>query len=302
VGAGLWHGLRDRSDPTRPPFAYTDVVHSKTTRYFRSRNAALRGIEEAREWGGDVTVVGPSPIGPWRAQWWRRFSEGYRIDIEERRQWQGRCGGGEHCYMPPPCQGCDPQRLQHILDCHNVTAAEWSVLAFMDYGGNTHVSHLPRRVAETADKHFGLATSEDECRTGLDACLRYGWLRLAQHAGDEIDLLLQAEPAMMPMLTNVRGWDDEVDFTPCGATLYRTIAAEWRGPDWEDDLRVWKETYREEHRYCEAPEGLRGIERESAARGEIVRASKLVPLGPWCVYWWERFPAGYRLELQIGKP
>ena len=33
------------------------------------------------------------------------------------------------------------------------------------------------------------------------------------------------------------------------------IAVEWLGPDWEDNLLVWKETYRDEHRYCEAQEG-----------------------------------------------
>jgi hypothetical protein len=151
------------------------------------------------------------------------------------------------------------------------------------------------------DEHFGLVASEDECRAGLDACLRSGWLRLVQLTGnDEVALLLQADPVMMPVATELRGLE-EVDFTPCGATLYRMIAAEWLGSDWEDDLQVWKETYREEHRYCEAQEGLQGIEQKYAARGEFVRASKLVPLGPWCVYWWKRFPAGYRLELQIGE-
>jgi hypothetical protein len=80
------------------------------------------------------------------------------------------------------------------------------------------------------------------------------------------------------------------------------IAAEWLGLDWEDDLSVWNDYYREEHRYCETEEGLQGIVQEHAARGEVVRTSKLVPLGPWCVYWWERFPAGYRLELEIGEP
>ena len=25
------------------------------------------------------------------------------------------------------------------------------------------------------------------------------------------------------------------------------------------------------------------------------------PIGPWCVYWWDRFPAGYRLEFEVGE-
>jgi hypothetical protein len=54
--------------------------------------------------------------------------------------------------------------------------------------------------------------------------------------------------------------------------------------------------------HCEAEEGLRGIVQECAARGEVVRASKVVPNGPCCVYWWKRFPSGYRPELEIGEP
>lgn len=93
----------------------------------------------------------------------------------------------------------------------------------------------------------------------------------------------------------------EIDFTPVGATLYRMIGAEWLGPDWEDDLSVWNEYYREEHRYCEAEEGLQDVIQKQMGRDEVILSSKLVPLGPWCVHWWERFPSGYRLELKIGS-
>jgi hypothetical protein len=302
VGAELWHGLRGPRTPTRPPFAFTDVVHSKTTRYFTTRAAALGGIPQAKECGGDMTAVGPFPIGPWRAQWWRRFPEGYRIDIEERQQWQGCVGQGEGCFMPEPREGADPQRLQHVLDRHNVTLPEWLLLAAMDRGLPRSVCDLPPCVAESASRQYGVTASEDECRTGLESCLRYGWLRIVdEHAFEQIAALLRDEPALMPVATEVGG-RGEIDFAPCGAALYRMIGAEWLGSDWEEDLTVWKESYREEHRYCEAQEGLRGILQKYADAGEVVRASKVVPIGPWCVYWWERFPSGYRLELEIGQP
>jgi hypothetical protein len=302
AGAGVWHSLRGWRDPTQPPFAFTDVVHSKTSRYFTTRAVAVRGVEEARECGGDISIVGPSPIGPWRAQWWRRFPEGWRIDIEERRQWQGCCSEGEGSIMSHPShQEAELQRLQRVLDCHNVTPTEWLLLASMDDGSYKSASHLPRRAAESAGKHFGVTASEAECRTGLEACLRYGWLRVVdQSAVDEVEALLRNEPGMMPARSEIGGWG-EIDFTPCGAALYRMIAAQWLGPGWEDGLSVWKESYREEHRYCEAEGGLRNIAQEYATGGEVVRASKLVPMGPWCVYWWKRFPAGYRLELKIGE-
>jgi hypothetical protein len=304
AGAELWQRLRRRCFPkTGPPFAFTNVVHSKTTRYFRTRAAALAAIaEEDRDHA--VSVTGPTPIGPWRVQWWRRFPEGYRVDIEERRQWRGGVGeGGPGCVMVRPRRKADPQQLRHVLDCHNVTLAEWLIFAAVERDLYRSASDLPKWVAGTVEEQNGVTASEEDCRTGLEACLRYGWLRVVdQHAVDEVRALLREDPALLAVPSEVESSQGETDFTPCGATLYRMIAAEWLGPDWEDALSVWIDYYREVHHYCEAEEGLRGIVHEHTARGEVVRASKLVALGPWCVYWWERFPDGYRLELKIGQP
>jgi hypothetical protein len=338
AGAALWQRIGDRSRPVvRPPlairelpFAYTDVVHIKTARYFRTRAAAVAAIEKAWEEDSVVTVTGPSPIGPWRAQWWRQFSEGYRIDIEERMQWQGRpFGGGEDCYLDRSPQRADPRRLRTVLDRHNVTFAEWLLLASMEVGWcKSSASRLSQWAAESGAKQFGVAVSEEECRSGLDACLRYGWLRVVnQDTLEEVSALLRNDPALLAVPKTAdcrrsnglcyvlgqhgklvpvpkpaeRRWG-EIDFSPCGAAQYRMIAADWLGPDWEDDLRVGKAYYCEEHRYCEAEEGLRGIVQDHEARGEVVRASRVVPIGPWCVHWWKRFPAGYRMELEIGAP
>jgi hypothetical protein len=95
-----------------------------------------------------------------------------------------------------------------------------------------------------------------------------------------------------------------IGFTPAGAALYRMIAAEWLGPTWEDEthVSVSEETYREEHRYCESEEGLQALLQKYAGGELDVRASQVVPIGPWCVHWWKRFPRGYRLELQLGDP
>lgn len=185
AGAELWHTRCGRQQRTRPPFAFGDVVHSNTTWYFRTRAAALREIDEAREANRDVTIIGPSATGPWRTQWWRWFPEGYRIDIEERMQWQGRAGGGGACFVM--CRArhkSNPQRLQHVLNCHNVTLAEWLLFAAMEgEKRNRTVSSLPRSAAGSVAKQFGVTTSEDDCRTGLQACLRNGWLRAVDQRG-----------------------------------------------------------------------------------------------------------------------
>jgi hypothetical protein len=83
--------------------------------------------------------------------------------------------------------------------------------------------------------------------------------------------------------------------------LYRTTSAEWLGPDWEDDLVVSRGYYWEEHHYCETDEVFDRIVQEHLAQGDVVRSCRVVPIGPWCVHWWDRFPAGCRLELELGK-
>jgi hypothetical protein len=248
-----------------------------------------------------VSITGPTPIGPWRTHWWRRFSEGYRLDVEEKMQWTQPWRGGWDCSMPRSADTTDLRRLQRVLDCHNVTLPEWLLLAAMDDTCTAMRDILPQKVAESAEWKFGVTVSEDECRDGLEACLRYGWLRLAQNARDEVDAVLRAEPAVMPVARDVQGWDeDEVDFTPNGAALYRMISAEWLGPDWEDALSVWNVYYRELHLYSVTEKYLPGY--SGAEQGEVVLESKLVPIGPWCSLWWQRFPSGYRLELKIGTP
>jgi hypothetical protein len=333
AGAGLWLQSLDRCALRAPgvPFAYTDVVHEKTARYYRTPAAAVAGVEEARGEEDVVSVRGPTPVGPWRAQWWRRFPAGYRVDVEARRLWKGHSSGGsEDCFFRRPPEGADARRLLNILDRHNVAAAEWAVLSALEYGPHgLEGGHLAGWAATSAEKELGAPLPEAEYRAGLDACLRYGWARvLDRNAVEEIHTLLRTDPAilavprtavlipdtcwhvidpdrpgeLMPLPPTADRRFGEVDFSPAGAALYRTISAEWLGPDWEDDLAVSNRYYWEEHHYCEAERGFRGIVDEYVAKGVVVRAARVVPLGPWCVWWWERFPAGYRLELEIDQP
>jgi hypothetical protein len=312
AGAAIWLSECEPRDPGRSPFAYTLVVREKSSHYFRTKAAALATINQIQGWDGFGSVSGPMKIGPWRAQWWRRFLDGYRIDID----WHGEGPGGHYHLARFTQDQAEWHRLQHILDCHNVTLAQWLLLATMDTGLVTYTSHFPRTVADSAGRRFGTTISEEECRTGLQDCLRLGWLMSADldpadatrrtvaretvERFDEIRALLRAEPAIMPIAPT---WElRAIHFTPSGAARYRRLAAEWLGPAWEDESHVSKESYREEHRYCETEEGLRDALQENACRQEQVLASKVVPIGPWCFHWWNRFPRGYRLELQLGDP
>lgn len=81
----------------------------------------------------------------------------------------------------------------------------------------------------------------------------------------------------------------EIDFSPAGATLYRMVSAEWVGHDWEHDLIATRTS----------EEGFEEIVQEHIAKGNIVRTRRVATIGPWCVKGSERFPRGYRLELEL---
>ncbi|MFO0810651.1 MAG: hypothetical protein U0746_18645 [Gemmataceae bacterium] len=326
AGVAVWRRLHDGPANRRLACAYTDVVGEKTARYYRTRAAAVAAVEEARGESEVVAVTGPTPTGLWRAQWWRRQPEGYRIDVEERWRWQGRgSGGGESCHLVIPAGAADPRRLRHAIDRHNVTAAEWLLLAAMECDWSCDTAAGLTRYAATLGRRFGLSATDDEYRGALENCLRYGWLRVVDRdTVEEVRTLLRRDPAFLaiPLTAEKRPktccyqyragkmipapWPSDYrcgvfDFSPNGAALYRTVAADWLGPAWEDGLAVENTYCWEEHHYCVAEEGFEGIVEKHLAEGTAVRANRVVPIGPWCVHWWERFPAGYRLELELGQ-
>jgi hypothetical protein len=298
TGAELWRRLGElRGGQSWPPFAYTDCVREKAACYFRSRQAAVTAIEKIRSQEDVVSVSEPTPIGPWRVQWWRQFPEGSRVDVEERRQWQGRCGtGGETVYLASKRSEGDLPRLRDILDRHNVTLAEWTFLATLEQGPD-RPSWLLRRFGESK---VGVSFTDEERGAALDACLRNGWLRVVDEAVlEEINLLLRNEPALLAVPEAAAVKSGDFDFSPTGAALYRMISAEWLGADWEDCLCVSNVYYWEEHHYSEDEAGF--DDRNGCMNPDTVRARRVVPIGPWCVYWWERFPSGFRMELECGE-
>jgi hypothetical protein len=299
AGAAVWHRLLSVLWPGRErlPFAFTDVVRCRTAHYFPSRAAALAGIEEIRQQREKVEVTGPTPIGPWRVRWWLRFPEGYRVDVQWRSHWEGCCGDGEGWFLPrSPLWRTEPDRRQQVLDRHGVGLSEWLVLTEVASGHFNSLARLPGQVAYFAMRDFGIAATEEDCRAALDSCLMKGWLRvIGQDAVAEIEALLRADQAVAPLPEEMVPGLEEVDFTLSGATLRRAVTEEFLGPGWADDLDVRRELDREEHRYSETNQDTLSVLQEA----EQVVASRVVPIGPWCVWWWEQFSSGYRLEMEI---
>jgi hypothetical protein len=303
AGAQLWNSLVD-CDPLRSRLVAQDVVHQRSVAFFPTRAAALAYMKEFRSDAATVSMSDPVPTGPWRVQWWRRFSDGFRIDIEEVGPGQG--GRGDTWYwLSDPTWTVNTRLLQDILARHNVSLAEWLLLAATD---NPHLRGWepqirPVKVSRWGEEIFGIPVPEQECQEGLDACLGNGWLRIVDRkAADEIQTLLQNDSALMPTFGERGDALGDVDFTPVGAVLYRMIATEYLGPDWEAGLFVSKELYRKQHRYSEVDEGLEQTVQAYQRDGAVVLSSSLVPIGPWCNHWWRQSPGGFRMELELGEP
>jgi hypothetical protein len=167
---------------------------------------------------------------------------------------------------------------------------------------------------------------EEQYLDALTVCLEKGWLMvLDQPKIDDVRRMIRDDTAFLalPRCARMRpvecqyDWDPadpsklvpeprpdsrlwgQFDFTLDGANLYRHISAEWLGPDWEDDLRASVTYSWVEHHYSESEAGFEKTVQEHVAMGNIIRGSRVAPLGPWCVHWWERFPNGFRLELEL---
>lgn len=331
AGAELWDQYC-RLVPRRhtpPPFAYHGIVHERNAHYYATHEAAVSAMETARRDDYVVAISEPLPLGPWRAQWWRRFSGGYRVDIERQHQWPFGVGSGESCSLQLGPRANDQENLRRVLAQHQVTFAQWLILATLEDG--------PRRPFDAAypgRRSFyserGVSTlSERECQTTLETCLQRGWVQVldldiiaAVQAMVGSDTALLALPKMANYLPGTcRMFGDparpgeiqyaplssdayagDIDFTPAGAALYRMLSAAWLGSDWENCLHVSRGYYREEHAYCESEAGFVGLVEERIALGSTVRAKRLEEIGPWCVRWWEHFTRGYRMELELVEP
>jgi hypothetical protein len=190
-------------------------------------------------------------------------------------------------------------RVCDILNQHNVALEQWFVLESLEHANSRR--GIVRKAAESA-KRFGRQLTSTECCSHLATCLRNGWLReVDDEMIAEVRHLAHADSAVMPVPFDPVRQMGGIDFSADGAQLYRTLSTEILGQGWEDCLCLENTYFREEHRYCATRAGVEATLREYEEAQESPTSQSLHAIGPWCVYWWERFNSGYRLQLQFGE-
>lgn len=88
-------------------------------------------------------------------------------------------------------------------------------------------------------------------------------------------------------------------FHGCGGGEYAGTH-EGNNPNFDGEY-CWADTFRIERHFAEDNESphLRPMVAPSPGRRVV---SRTVPLGRWCIRWWEHFESGVRVEYQIGDP
>jgi hypothetical protein len=190
----------------------------------------------------------------------------------------------------------DSQAFVHKLIASGLSLGHWYILVACGYGPYPYEFHVREALSEADSSSFG-RLSEAEVRETLRICISQGLVRIIS----EKDLLdIRARLAAEGRLGPVYGMPTvgAVDFTIRGAECYQALCK-----DFADDGYEPSETYHvrddsKEAIYCPTFRDAQTTTDYYNNLPDVQSVSQPVPLGPWCVYWWECFPSGYRVDVE----
>jgi hypothetical protein len=144
------------------------------------------------------------------------------------------------------------------------------------------------------NSHSGI--NEGECEEALTSCLNRKLLQVIDGAAlDHLHRFVEQERLIGP----VYGFPQEgdVDFTPTGAHTYRNLRTELYGADWGAHQEYPRIDSDGQEVFFRTAEGGMKFLQAQPQRLWLTNPPALLPVGPWCVYWWEQYPSGYRINL-----
>jgi hypothetical protein len=160
-----------------------------------------------------------------------------------------------------------------------------------------------------AESHLLGPMGEAEAVDALQTCLTQGLLRLMGRADlEEIQSILAAGGFFGPVYGSPGV--GEVDFTVEGAALYQELGKELCGNCPDEDEHFHVQDGARAHIYHPTFDAARNTVEDYQSYMDfppwkdfpkVVSVSVPVQLGPWCVYWWRRFPSGFRVDVDFDK-
>ena len=189
--------------------------------------------------------------------------------------------------------------LRTALARQGLTFTEW--VAFVE------VTYRPKPSPSMVNGIWGelrmlqdKSLSRQHAKLALHSCLQKGLLRIITEADlSEIVRVLEENRLAGPAYGLPRVGD--VDFTTTGAECYLRIMAEI-DPEGTFILESYPQlTETGESLFCPTYTAAEKDASYCRSDPEVSRVSEPIPLGPWCVYWWHRFPSGYRVDIEKNR-
>lgn len=306
AGAALWRAIQgaipdDRPWPFQRGFANCDVVEIRTRRYFATRRAAERQRTLLHRMPDVASVTKVTPCPNLRLAWWCPPREGWQFDSTVQMKWMGRSGGGSRPTLEWNVKQAEIDSALVRRECrrHQTDLSDWCVLLTVASSEFLLAKSLRRSATEFAKRQFGLRNASERIADAISRCAKKQLIgRMGEGAIRRIGASIATSPRPMVLPELV---PEHVDLSPAGIELLSHLGPKVFGDAWLDGWQVQQDVFRREHRYARNLLDVASVFEEYNHSEETVLAvGPITPLGPWCVYWWERHPTGYRVELEIG--
>jgi hypothetical protein len=194
------------------------------------------------------------------------------------------------------------QQCERLLARYRIAPAELLVLETVG-SGPLPLAGAAGAAARTS-RHDPLGPFDpSRCEEALSACLNRGWLRVIDDdAIEEIEYLVEGRRLIGPVYGYPRPGD--VDFTPQGADVFLRLGEDLYGPDWgtETVYEVRKPAESRLKVYCRTLRIATKVMYDYEHRYDVIAVGDPRPIGPWCVYWWDEYPAGFRINVELAPP
>lgn len=183
------------------------------------------------------------------------------------------------------------------LTRYGVTLPEWFVLSLIgDWPMPAEAVAATASSCSEGDPRGRV--SVEVCQEALAACILKEWLTVvSHHTLQEIESFLEEQPAIGPVYGLPEAGD--VDFTVVGAQLFQDIDRELFGSLLRQRAYSIAKLEGKQRLYSPTKKGaLLGVA-EIRQRYNVVSVSDPIPVGAWRIYWWQRYPKGYCIELEF---
>jgi hypothetical protein len=192
----------------------------------------------------------------------------------------------------------NPENHFRLLGQSGISLPEWYVLSLIGKWPFPH-NQVCKTVASHSEQDLRGPVTKMNCEAALTACITKHWLRIIDTSSlKAIRSFVRNSNLGGP----VYGYPSigDVDFTPEGAILYQNLYRQLYRRSLEARHGYPREIAAGKFRYYyQRRKAVLGAISDWKQQETLLSVGRIVPIGPWCVYWWKRFPKGYGVDVEF---